>query len=101
MCKWTIKAPVGSKIHLYFRDFLIEKSASCKNDYLLLFDGPNDSSRMVGRYCNTAPIEFTSSTNYIHLEFYSDISLEYRGFYASYNTSLSTTGKLFYLYPFI
>ena len=92
-CKWTITAPLGNKIKLLFKDFVVETSRSCRSDYLLLYDGKNNNARLVGRYCVTMPATFTSSSNYIHLEFHSDVSLEYRGFYATYNTLLLTTGN--------
>jgi hypothetical protein len=91
-CTWTIKAPVGKKIKLSFKDFEVEKSPSCRADYLLLYDGENDTARLVGRYCSAMPAPFTSSSNYIHMGFYSDVSLGYRGFFATYNISLATTG---------
>ena len=98
-CKWTIKAPVGKKINLHFKDFVVEKSQSCRADYLLLYDGENDSARLVGRYCSASPVPFISSSNYIYIEFHSDVSLGYRGFYAVYNTSLPTTGfSKFHIY---
>ena len=71
----------------------MEKSINCRADYLLLYDGKNDSSRLIGRYCGGRPAPFTSSSNYIYMEFHSDIVLGFRGFFATYNTSLPTTGK--------
>lgn len=93
-CKWTIKAPRRKKINLIFKDFLIEKTQSCRGDRLLLYDGQNATSQLVGKYCSAKPSPFTSSSNYIHMEFYSDRSLGFKGFYAFYSISLPTTGIL-------
>ena len=91
-CKWTIKAQVGKQINLYFKDFVVEKSRSCRADYLLLYDGDTPKARLIGRYCSARPDPFTSSSNSIHMEFHSDLSLGYRGFFAIYNTSIPATG---------
>lgn len=92
-CKWTIKAPIGYRINLYFRDFVVETSSSCRSDYLLLYDGENERARLVGKYCTAMPAPLKSTSNFIYMKFISDPSLEYRGFFAKYNTSLSTTGN--------
>ncbi|XP_046853381.1 muscle, skeletal receptor tyrosine-protein kinase-like isoform X2 [Xenia sp. Carnegie-2017] len=85
-CKWTINATIDKRIKLAFDDFVVEKSRNCRSDYLLLYDGIDKNSRLVGRYCSAKPVPFISSSNSIHLEFYSDVSLGYRGFMARYIT---------------
>ena len=92
-CTWTINSRPGTVIRLFFNDFYIEGTPGCKSDYLLLYDGQNTSSKLVGRYCNIAPEMFTSSSNSIHLKFYSDSSINLRGFHAYYNTTSATTGN--------
>ena len=42
-----------------------------------------DSARLVGQYCSARPAPFTSSSNYIRMGFYSDVSLGYRGFFCN------------------
>ena len=87
------------KISLYFKDFVIEKSSSCSRDYLLVYDGEDKNARLVGRYCHAKPVPFTSSSNYIHVQFVTDLSLGYRGFYATYNITSPTTGtSIFYAF---
>ena len=87
-CYYTIKVPPGHRIHVTFEDFRIEiprtSSSNCTYDGLVVRDGSNTVEPM-GRYCGKVkPPEFTSRSNFVVLNLYSDESLGFRGFKLRY-----------------
>ncbi|XP_043228905.1 uncharacterized protein LOC122385022 [Amphibalanus amphitrite] len=87
-CYYTISAPVGHVIHVTFEDFRIEiprtSSSNCTYDGLVVRDGSHTVEPM-GRYCGKVkPPDFTSRSNLLVLNLYSDESLGFRGFKLRY-----------------
>lgn len=85
-CDWTITVEKGYQITLTFLEFDIEEHPDvvCPYDYLKINAG---QKRKYGPYCGKKlPRNITSSGNYIHMEFVSDDSGNYRGFKAFYDT---------------
>ena len=86
-CKYTIDIPSGLQIELIFRDFALERHDSCRYDNLRIFDGANNTSPLIGKFCGTAsPGRIVSTGNMLHLEFVSDFSSSAKGFFANYTT---------------
>nr|BAU68232.1 hatching enzyme [Hynobius tokyoensis] len=85
-CGYYIWAPAGSKIQLKFNDFSLEPDSTwCQIDYLSIYDGPTEKDRMIGRYCGTKPpATLVSTGNAMFLWFYSDDSIQMKGFQATY-----------------
>ncbi|KAM3920451.1 embryonic protein UVS.2-like [Leptodactylus fuscus] len=83
-CGWIITAPAGHKITLTVTDFAVESEATCSYDYLAVFDGPNVSSRLMGKYCSVTPPVLVSTGNVMLIRFHSDDSVQLRGFQATY-----------------
>uniref|UniRef100_A0A8C5QLU8 Metalloendopeptidase n=1 Tax=Leptobrachium leishanense TaxID=445787 RepID=A0A8C5QLU8_9ANUR len=86
-CKWTISAAPEYKVSLTFSDFELEpmNNQKCSYDYVSVYDGLDDSSSLLGKFCGTnytSPITSTGHTMYI--EFVTDKTIQLRGFRASY-----------------
>ncbi|KAI1237907.1 hypothetical protein IHE44_0013999, partial [Lamprotornis superbus] len=84
-CFWVITSPAGYKISLKMLSFELEYSDRCIYDYLLIHDGSRPTSPAVGPYCGTEKVaDFTSTGNFVLVEFHSDLVWELPGFVMSY-----------------
>ncbi|XP_020624029.1 mannan-binding lectin serine protease 2-like [Orbicella faveolata] len=85
-CDWTIAVDKGYQITLTFTQFDVEDhpDVTCPYDYMKVSAGKD---KKYGPLCGkTLPQNITSSANYMHLEFVSDDSGNYKGFRAFYDT---------------
>ncbi|XP_065577284.1 cubilin-like isoform X11 [Artemia franciscana] len=92
-CRWIIKGEPGSVIRLTFQTFSLERSASCKFDYVEVFDNRSVSmgSGRIGRFCGrTTPPVLTTVDNVMTVVFKADSSIAAEGFTAVYSI-LNTT----------
>ncbi len=65
----------NSNIRVEFLTFNIESHWNCNYDRLLVYDGPNTSSPLLGRFCGTTiPGPFTATTGPLTFHFISDIA---------------------------
>jgi len=72
-----------------FNDFDLEHHDECMYDHVKIYDGDDASDRSLGRYCGSRiPDPIISSSNRMYMVFYSDASLQKKGFRATH-----TTGK--------
>ncbi|XP_077300380.1 cubilin homolog [Arctopsyche grandis] len=90
-CTYLISVPEKKAIKLSFVDFAIEGNSypTCNYDYLKIFDGDNENSTLMGKYCGDSslkPSDLVSKLNYLFLEFNSDDSIAAAGFVANYTT---------------
>ena len=84
-CSWTVITPAGSQIILQFFDFLVEKDVECASDVVKVYDGPNNNTNMIGKYCGRFnPFVLKSSGNSLFILFKTDYSTSFRGFRATY-----------------
>ena len=79
-----------------FEDFELEPHQDCSYDNIEIFDGSNKTAMTLGKYCGSRkPTVIVSSSDEMYIEFYSDASVQRRGFRATYSTgiisSLSTS----------
>lgn len=73
------------QISLKMLSFELEYSDRCIYDYLLIHDGSHPASPAVGPYCGTQKVaDFTSTGNFVLVEFHSDLVWELPGFVMSY-----------------
>ena len=82
-CTYIISQPVSTVIRAQFLDFDIEGSHNCNYDYLVVRDGPDANSSLVGRFCGDptrTPSPIVSTLNYLWLSFTTDASVNNRGF---------------------
>ncbi|XP_044291608.1 astacin-like metalloendopeptidase [Varanus komodoensis] len=87
-CLWIISAPGGSRISLTMAFFELEDVAGCRYDRLVLHDGSQNSSPLIGTFCGNTDIPpFNSTGSFLRIEFYTDIAFEYSGFRLDYSIS--------------
>ncbi|NP_001084377.1 tolloid-like protein 2 precursor [Xenopus laevis] len=85
-CTWDISVTAGHRVKLVFTDFEIEQHQECAYDHLELYDGPNGKAAILGRFCGSKePSPVVASTNNMFLRFYSDASVQRKGFQAKYS----------------
>ena len=78
-CTWTIEAPVGHYVFLYFYEFITESGY----DFLYIYDGNSDSSPQIIRAMGQmAPWSVYSSSRFLFLLFTTDHSVIQKGFAA-------------------
>lgn len=84
---WLIELLSEYIIDVIFDDFKLEFSVNCTNDYLEIFDGSDNSSVSLGKYCGAKkPSEHVkSSGNVMYIEFSSNRVRTTKGFRISYN----------------
>ncbi|XP_071091816.1 cubilin-like [Haliotis cracherodii] len=84
-CSWTINTEDPDyvvNVDVIASD--IEYSPSCSYDYYELFDGSDDTSTSLGRYCGSSLPTTHSSGQYMFIKFHSDNSNTGTGFKISY-----------------
>ena len=87
-CTWSLQAPAGN---IVFLD-LINLDTETNFDFVLVYDGVDDSAPLIGDYSGTTlPSSITSSTENLFVAFVSDESINGGGFEANYDMSLSNT----------
>ncbi|XP_035580030.1 LOW QUALITY PROTEIN: deleted in malignant brain tumors 1 protein-like [Zalophus californianus] len=86
VCTWDIHVDARARVKLTFEVVKLENFYGCPYDFIEVFDGPQNESFSLGRFCSgTIPI-FTSSSNRLMVVFHSDAILTNMGFYASYES---------------
>lgn len=85
-CAWQIEQLPGHMIDLVLDDFDLEFSINCTKDYFEVFDGSDNTSISLGRYCGAKrpANHVTSSGNIMFVEFVADGRRSMKGFTVSY-----------------
>ncbi|XP_077076252.1 adhesion G-protein coupled receptor G6 isoform X17 [Siphateles boraxobius] len=80
-CKWTIQAPTGFIVQITFLDFELEEAQGCIYDRININTGTSDA-----KFCGLTPngLTLNSSGNVMEVSFYSDFSVQKKGFHISY-----------------
>ncbi|XP_035228311.1 tolloid-like protein 1 [Stegodyphus dumicola] len=92
-CDWIIQGLNDRRIRLRFLTFEVEQEQDCGYDYVEIFDGEDDNSKPMGKYCgNKVPPEFFSSTDTLMVRFRSDDTIHAKGFSAAY-TALDSSAE--------
>ncbi len=93
-CVWTIKAPLNYSINLNFDDFDTE---SC-HDYVQVFDGQTVNDLLLDKLCgklsSASLTGITSTSNLMTVKFFTDSSINFRGFSAHYMAVNATKGTV-------
>nr|XP_008103838.1 PREDICTED: astacin-like metalloendopeptidase [Anolis carolinensis] len=85
-CLWIISAPAGRRIFLTAAFFELEHIFGCRYDRLVLRDGGQRHSPLVGTFCGKMKIQsFISTGSFLRIEFYSDNMFEFSGFRLQYS----------------
>ena len=71
-----------------FNDFEVEPHHECTYDNVQIYDGQSEQNRSLGRYCgsNGVPDPIISRGNHMLMLFYSDASVQRKGFRATHST---------------
>ncbi|KAL5017782.1 hypothetical protein ScPMuIL_003504 [Solemya velum] len=86
-CVWHFTTTEGHRIKLIFHEFELEPHQECTYDHIEIFDGDDTSTRSLGRYCGAkVPHPIISSGNRMYMVFYSDASVQRKGFHATHTT---------------
>ena len=86
-CTWRVSADPGEKISLRFNSFNLEEDGSCNKAKLVVRDGSNKDSNVLGVYCGIKkPPTLTSTGNRLWLQFTSTNGAEGKGFLLYYDT---------------
>ncbi|KER30891.1 hypothetical protein T265_13099, partial [Opisthorchis viverrini] len=80
---WTISQPEGCVVRLQFEDFELESDS----DFVHVYDGPASHENLLDTWTGTClPSPRISTRNSMTVAMRTDSSLEFRGFYATYDT---------------
>ncbi|VVC39263.1 EGF-like, conserved site,EGF-like calcium-binding domain,CUB domain,EGF domain,EGF-like calcium- [Cinara cedri] len=95
ICAWLANLPENENIIIRFND--IDLESSCDNNYVVLYDGPNFESPVLGKYCgNTLPESLTTTSSTIWIVFYSDIKNSTKnGFNLTIESAPGSCGNVF------
>ncbi|WAQ95864.1 TLL1-like protein [Mya arenaria] len=95
-CQHEILAPSGEISSPNWPDFYpsrkdcnfeLEQHQECTYDHIEIFDGSNNYAQTLGRFCGgKLPPTVISSGNELYMVFYSDASVQRKGFHATHNT---------------
>ncbi|KAJ6216814.1 hypothetical protein RDWZM_007971 [Blomia tropicalis] len=84
-CDWQIRTLDGKRIFLKFVTFELEYENNCSYDYVEIFDGYDDTSPSLGKFCgNKMPNTTISSDDSLLIRFRSDDSIHNKGFTLTY-----------------
>uniref|UniRef100_H2ZHT6 Metalloendopeptidase n=1 Tax=Ciona savignyi TaxID=51511 RepID=H2ZHT6_CIOSA len=86
-CTWHVSTTAGHMVKLVFNEFELESQPDCAYDHLEIYDGADATAAILGRYCGSKrPTPIVASTNHMFVKFFSDASVQKRGFSASHTT---------------
>lgn len=88
-CVWVISVYEGNKIAIGFNEFDLNSDDNCVTEYVELRDGPSETSRLLGRYCISAPMVVRGSTDTLWMRYYT-IGTGSKGFEATWTTMKQT-----------
>ncbi|XP_061141475.1 deleted in malignant brain tumors 1 protein-like [Syngnathus typhle] len=96
-CVWHLRSLHDQRVLLEFSYLQLESCCSC--DYISVYDGPSENSRLLGKVCNDnnngSLNIFYSTSNYMTVVFRSDGSVVGRGFRADFTSALpQDSGKV-------
>ncbi|XP_026996788.2 bone morphogenetic protein 1-like isoform X2 [Tachysurus fulvidraco] len=87
VCTWALTTMPGHRIKMSINEIDMESHLECSYDHLNVYNGPNDASPSLGRFCGSKkPPPVISSANKMFLQFFSDNSVQKRGFEASFTS---------------
>ncbi|KAJ8798564.1 hypothetical protein J1605_016709 [Eschrichtius robustus] len=86
-CTWAISSTPGHRVKLTFMEMDIESQPECAYDHLEVYDGRDAKAPVLGRFCGSKKPEPVLATgSRMFLRFYSDNSVQRKGFQASHST---------------
>ncbi|XP_030646608.1 bone morphogenetic protein 1a isoform X1 [Chanos chanos] len=84
-CTWALSTTPGHRIKITFNEIDMEPHMECAYDHVEIYDGRDGKAPSLGRYCGSKkPPPITSSSNKMFIRFFSDNSVQKKGFEASH-----------------
>uniref|UniRef100_A0A8C0Y6M5 Metalloendopeptidase n=2 Tax=Cyprinus carpio TaxID=7962 RepID=A0A8C0Y6M5_CYPCA len=84
-CTWALSTTPGHRIKIAFNEIDMEPHLECAYDHIEIYDGRDGKAHSLGRYCGTKkPQPIISSSNKMFIRFFSDNSVQKKGFEASH-----------------
>uniref|UniRef100_A0AAR2LKU6 Metalloendopeptidase n=1 Tax=Pygocentrus nattereri TaxID=42514 RepID=A0AAR2LKU6_PYGNA len=84
-CTWALSTTPGHRIKIAFNEIDMEPHLECAYDHIEIYDGRDGKAPSLGRYCGSKkPPPVTSSGNKMFIRFFSDNSVQKKGFEASH-----------------
>ncbi|XP_057689015.1 bone morphogenetic protein 1a isoform X2 [Corythoichthys intestinalis] len=84
-CTWSLTTTPGHRIKIAFNEIDMEAHLECAYDHIEIYDGKDGKAQTLGRFCGTKkPQPITSSGNKLFIRFFSDSSVQKKGFEASH-----------------
>ena len=80
-CFWRIQGKQDHKIRMIVQTIDFELCTDCGCDFIQIFDGPNENSNSLRKWCQKRP-DLISSGNYLYIKMQTDANNSYRGFKA-------------------
>jgi cubilin len=100
-CRWLVQAPKGFVININFLNFDLEPDASCKYDYVKIFNNGSGGGQEIGPFCGTnAPKLITTTDNVVTVLFVSDSSTAKDGFTIGFNFIDASKCRIKYKYTY-
>uniref|UniRef100_A0A8C6UAK3 Metalloendopeptidase n=1 Tax=Neogobius melanostomus TaxID=47308 RepID=A0A8C6UAK3_9GOBI len=85
-CTWALTTTPGHRIKIAFNELDMEAHLECAYDHIEIYDGRDGKAPTLGRFCGTKkPPPITSSSNKLFIRFFSDNSVQKKGFEASHS----------------
>uniref|UniRef100_A0A671F330 Metalloendopeptidase n=1 Tax=Rhinolophus ferrumequinum TaxID=59479 RepID=A0A671F330_RHIFE len=86
-CTWAVLSTPGHRVKLTFLEMDIESQPECAYDHLEVYDGRDAKAPILGRFCGSKkPEPVVATGSRMFLRFYSDNSVQRKGFQASHST---------------
>lgn len=86
-CEWLIRVHPNNRIKITFEEFTVESHRNCYFDSLEIYDGPSETSGLLGRFCgNTLPPTVLSASHQLYVRFRVDMQTRMPGFKLQYKT---------------
>ncbi|XP_040110381.1 deleted in malignant brain tumors 1 protein [Oryx dammah] len=84
-CVWEVHVDKKFRIELMIPTLKLEDILGCPSDSVEIFDGPRIASLSMGKFCASAAVMFSSSSDILTVVFRSDSMITNTGFYALFN----------------
>ncbi|KAM4579034.1 bone morphogenetic protein 1a isoform 1-T1 [Fundulus diaphanus] len=84
-CTWALTTTPGHRIKIAFNEIDMEAHLECAYDHIEIYDGRDAKATSLGRFCGSKkPPPIISSGNKLFIRFFSDNSVQKKGFEASH-----------------
>ena len=87
ICKSKISVSSGFRVQLNFSEIDVEPHQSCSDNFLSIYNGPDEAAPILGQYCGRhVASTLTSSSSEVLIVFKSNMWGIRKGFRATYNS---------------